>query len=267
MAVLTISRTYQSGGHEIGRVVSQQAGYDFIDKSKIFSDLKSIGEKWGRAFEELDEVAPSLWEKNDWQYRGFVSLIEWKILEYALKDNVVLLGRGANFLLEGIPHVLKIRLFAPLEVRIARAIVKNETARETAEVLVEKTDRSRAGYVRAIYNKNWEESKYYDLVFNTAEYSVETLTMKLTTALKEWDGRATSEGRKKLADLAFSAKVKARILTHPEIFIPTLEVFHDGKSVVLKGVIHSPKELLLIEEIIQNLADSQPVRNELHYRK
>ena len=267
MAVLTISRTYQSGGHEIGMVVAQQSGYDFIDKGKIFSDLKSLGEKWGHAFEELDEVTPSLWEKNDWQYSGFIALVESIIFDYALQDRVIILGRGANFLLQGIPHVLRIRLVAPFEIRVERAIIINDTARETAELLVKKTDLARAGYIRSIYKKNWEDKANYDLVFDTAEYSIDQLTQSLTTALKEWDRKATAEGRKKLADRALTAKVKARIMSHPGVFIPTLKVFHDGTSVVLEGVVHSPKEFHLVEEMVHKITDPYPIRNELHYRK
>jgi cytidylate kinase len=267
MAVLTISRAYQSGGHEIGKAVARETGYDFIDKTQIFSDLKAFGEKWGRAFEESDEVTPSLWEKNDWQFRGFIALIECIIFDYALKDRVVLLGRGANFLLEGIPHVLKVRLVAPLEVRVERAIIKNETARETAELLIKKTDQDRAGFIRSIYNKNWEDQKHYDLAFNTADYSIDQVTRKITEALKKWDNRATAEGRKKLADRALTAKVKAGILTHQDIFIPTLEVLHDGQAVVLKGVVHTPKEFNLVEELVHKMADPHLIRNELHYRK
>ena len=58
MAVLTISRAYQNGGMKLDMAVAQQSGYDFIDKGKIFTDLKSLGEKWGHGFEELDEVTP-----------------------------------------------------------------------------------------------------------------------------------------------------------------------------------------------------------------
>jgi cytidylate kinase len=266
MAVLTLSRTYQSGGHAIGKAVAQKTGYAFIDKKQILSDLKSFGEKWGNLFEESDEVTPSLWEKNDWQYRGFIALVESTILDYALKDRVVLLGRGANFLLEDIPHVLRVRLCAPVEVRIERAVIKNETARETAELLIKKTDMARAGYIRSIYKKDWEDRRYYDLVINTAEHSIDQTTERLVTVLKEWEDRSTDEGRKKLADRVLTARVKARVLTHPEFFIPTLDIFHDGKFIVLKGVVRSPKENRLVEDLVRKSAGDHPVRNELRYR-
>ncbi|MEW6184499.1 MAG: cytidylate kinase family protein [Thermodesulfobacteriota bacterium] len=266
MAILTISRTYQSGGHEIGKAVAGKTGYDFIDKNRILSEMKNLGRKWGHTFEEVDEVSPTLWEKNDWHYRGYIALIECIIFDYALKDRVVLLGRGANFILKDIPHVLRVRLYAPLEVRIERAVIKNETARQTAESLVKKTDHDRAGYIRSIYKADWEDPRHYDLVINTAESSIPQTCDRLVTALNEWEGRATAKGRKKLADLALTARVKARVLIHPEIFLPTLDIFHDGTAIVFKGVVHSPKEHRLVEDLVRNTAGDHPLSNQLRYR-
>ena len=38
--------------------------------------------------------------------------MESRIYDYALKDQVIIIARGGNFLLYDIPHVLKIRLTA-----------------------------------------------------------------------------------------------------------------------------------------------------------
>ena len=267
MAILSISREYRSGGRVIGQAVAQQIGYDFVDKDRIHVDLKTVGEKWGRLVEEFDEVRPHLWEKYDWEYRGFIALMESFIFQHALKDRVVIVGRGSHILLQEIPQVLKVRLFAPLEARIERVMLNNEIDLETAERLIEKTDQSRAGYLQVIYGKHWEDRKCYDLMFNTGIQTCEQVTQELMGALKQWDQRATPEGRQRLENLALTARVKARIFTHPEVFIPTLEVFHDGQSIVLKGVVHTPKEYHLVEEMVHKMADPHPVRNELHYRK
>ena len=267
MAILSISREYRSGGRVIGQAVAQKMGYDFVDKDHILNDLKTVGEKWTRLVEEFDEVRPHLWEKFDWEYRGFISLIESAIFGYALKDRVVIVGRGSHILLQEIPHILKIRLFAPLENRIDRVMKTNGVDRKTAEVLIEKNDQSRAGYIQVIYGKHWEDKEYYDLMFNTGLQSYEQVTQELINILKNWDQRATPEGRQKLEDRALVAKIKARIFTHQEVFVPTLEVIKDGQTIVLKGVVHTPKEYHLIEEIVHIIAGPHPVRNELHYRK
>lgn len=267
MAILTISREYQNGGYEIGTAVARQLGYNFVDKNLIHADLKAAGEKWGRLVEELDGVRPSLWEKYDREYRGYIALIESTIYEYALKDRVVILGRGSAFLLHDIPHVLRVRLFAPLEVRIDRVMRRDGVDRQTAEWLIKKIDKERAGYIQTNYRRHWEDKENYDLLINTGIETYEQVTRKLVEALKERDKRVTPEGLQRLKNRALAAKVKAHILTHPEVFIPTLEIFHDGQSIVLKGVVHSPKEYHLAEEMAHQMADPHPIRNELHYRK
>ena len=267
MAILTISREYQNGGYEIGTAVARQLGYEFVDKNRLHADLKVRGEKWGEMVEELDGVCPTLWEKYDREYRGYIALIESSIYEYALKDRVVILGRGSVFLLQDIPHVLKVRLFAPLEVRVDRVMRKDEVDRQTAEWLIKKMDKERAGYIQTIYGKHWEDQENYDLLIDTGVLTYEQVTQQLVEALKEWDQRVTPEGLQRLRNRALAARVKAQIFTHPAVFVPTLEILHDGQTIVLKGVVHSPKEFHLVEKMVHKIADPHPIRNELHYRK
>ncbi len=267
MAVLTISREYQNGGDEIGTAVARELGYDFVDKNRLHADLEVTGEKWGQMVEELDGVRPRLWEKYDREYRTYIALIESSIYEYALKDRVVILGRGSVFLLHDIPQVLKVRLFAPLEVRIDRVIRKDGVDRQTAEWMVKKIDKERAGYIQANYRKHWEDQENYDLLINTGMQTYEQVTQELVEVLKEWDKHATPEGWQRLRNRALAAKVKAQILTQLEVFIPTLEIFHDGQAIVLKGMVHSPKAYRLVVEMAHKMADPHPIRNEFHYRK
>jgi YjbE family integral membrane protein len=266
VAILTLSREYQNGSPEIGQAVADRLGYAFVDSQCIYTDLSAVGEKWGKLAQELDEVRPYLWEKYDREYQGFIALIESTIYEYAAKGRAVILGRGSAFLLHDIPHVLKVRLFAPLEVRIERVMLRNKVDRETAEELIERTDKSRAGYVQAIYGKPLKDTENYDLVFNTGIQTYEQITQELLDTLKQWEQRITPEGLQRLKDRALAAKVKAQILTHPGLFIHSLEVFHDGVSIVLKGLVHSPKDYQLVEEIAHKIADPHSILNGLKYR-
>jgi cytidylate kinase len=266
MAVLTVSREHQSGCVEIGQAVAHQLGYDFVNKDCIYTNLRNAGEKWGQMAEELDEERPSIWEKYDREYLGFIALIESTIYEYAATDRAVILGRGSVFLLHDIQHVLKVRLFAPLDVRIERVMVKNNVDRKTAKEILEKTDKSRSGYVHAIYEKQLTDVENYDLIFNTGSQTYDLVTENLVEILKKWSQRATPESMQRLKDRALAAKLKARIFIHPDIFIPSLEVFPDGNAIVIKGLVHTSREENLIAELIHNILGSHPIRNELHYR-
>jgi len=267
MAVLTISREFESGGYEIGSALSEQMHYQYVGKKSFLEDMKKAGERWEQLFYDLDESVPSLWEKHDREYSGFISLMESRIYDYALKDRVIIIGRGGNFLLHDIPHVLKIRLTALPEKRVEQVMMKEYVDRKTAEWLIEKADRGRAGYVKTNYHKNWYDFKCYDMVFNTDSQSHEEIVKILANALHERDSHATPYAKDLLLGRALAARIKAMVAMDQRLLIPTFEVLYDGKAIVLRGVVHNLNDSRRIEEMACNIAEAKPVRNELRLRK
>jgi cytidylate kinase len=266
MAILTISREFGSGGREIGQAVAQDLGYDYVDRAKILNDLQSMGKNWEKWGESMDEHCPTIWEKYDWSFRGFGALIQSTILNYAMKDKVVLIGRGANFILEGIPFADRIHVVAPIEDCAARIMVRESVDRETALWLKEKTDRDRSSFIYSLYGKHWGNPEEYDDVVNTAEQSIDDITAKIKEILNQKDQQINESVRKELKMRTAAAKVKAGLLTDQSIFIPTLEIFYDGNSIVVKGIIHNPKEHKKIETKAVSLAGNYPLRCDLKYR-
>jgi cytidylate kinase len=267
MAILTISRGYGSGGREIGQAVAKALTYEYVDKEKMLTDIRSAGPKWEQWARDFDEHCPSVWEKYDWSFRGFAALIQSIILNYAQKDNVVIMGRGGNFLLKDIPHAFRIRVQAPTEVRIERIANRESVDRETARWLVQKTDADRACFLMTIYGKHWDDPAEYDKVFAIRGQGVDEAVKEVKAALAERQERDTEAARKLLQMRALAVNVKAGIATNPHFFIPTLDVFYDGTEIVLRGVTHTPEEHKRIEDAAKELASGTPVRCELHYRK
>jgi cytidylate kinase len=267
MAILTISREYGSGGREIGYAVAKLMGYAYINKEDILSDIRRDGPKWEQSVKDLDEHCPSVWEKYDWSFRGFAALVQSHLLEHALANNVVIMGRGGNFLLKDIPHAYRIRVIAPMDIRIEHVMKRERVDRDTARWLCEKTDNERSCFLHTIYGKRWDDAAEYDRVFQITDHSVDDVVSIVRDALTERDRNTTEAALKTLAMMAVAAKVKAGIATNPRFFIPTLEVLYDGKEIILRGVTHTPEEHTRIEEEARALAAGVPVRCDLHYRK
>jgi cytidylate kinase len=266
MAILTVSREFGCGGTEIGRKTASLMDYEYVDREKILVDLKSVGAKWEEWAKELDEHCPTVWERYDWSFRGFAALIQSKVLDYALKDRVVIMGRGANFLLKGIPSAFRVRVLAPIDVRIERVVKREQMGRDTARWLIEKTDRERAGFIHSIYGKRWDDVSEYDAVFEVADQPLDDIVQALKGALTEREQRNTEEVRRALAMRAAAARVKAGIATNPAFFVPVLDVETEGDGIVFRGVVHSAREHKRIEEEAKRLAGHLPIRCELHYR-
>jgi shikimate kinase len=267
MSILTISREYGSGGREIGQAVTKALRYEYVDKDKMLADIRATGPRWEQWARDLDEHCPSVWEKYDWSFRGFVALIQSVILNYALEDNVVIMGRGGNFLLKDIRHAFRIRVVAPAEARIERIMKREGLDKDTARWLCEKTDSERSRFIHAIYGKRWDNAAEYDEVFTVSDQKVDNVVQAVQDALIERQRKDTGEAINVLHMRALAAKIKVEITMNPHFFIPTLDVFYDGTEIVLRGVTHTPKEHKRIEDAAKELARGIPVRCELHYRR
>ncbi len=267
MAILTISREYGSGGEEIGHAVAGSLGCEYVDRDKILDDIRREGGKWAAWANDLDEHCPTIWEKYDWSFRGFAALVQRSILDHALNDKVVIVGRGGNFLLKGIPYAYRIRVHAPRETRGERIMQREKIGAETARWLAEKIDSERACFIHAIYGKRWDDEQEYDRVFDTSVEADDEIFAVIKDALIERERFNTEEARNVLKMRALAAKVKAGIATNPHLFVPILDVSFDGHCLVLRGVTHDPREHKRIEEEARKFSEGRPIRCELHYRR
>lgn len=266
MAIVTITNQVGSGGENIGKRVAQKLGYEYVDKERIFKELEKRGGKWPLWGKNLDEHCPTLWEHFDPSFTGFVSLVEHTIYEYALKDNVVIMGRGAYWLLRDIPYALRVLIIASIESRIKRVSDRENVNIETASRLVEFGDHERSCYIHTVYRRDWLNPEDYDIICDTDRLSSEEVIKIILDEIPERDKRASQEARERLQQLALAAKVKAEIATDFRFFVPTLEVLHDGKMIIIRGVVHNVKEHKMVEDIAREVAKPTPIKCELHYR-
>ena len=266
MAILTISREFGSGGREIGQTVAKILNYEYINKERLIGDIRASGKEWEEWGKNLDEHCPTVWEKYDWSFRGFGALLQSCILNHALDDKVVIIGRGGNFLLKAIPYALRIRVVAPIDKRIDRIMERESVDRDTAHWLAEKTDRERSCLIHLLYGKHWDDHAEYDMVFDTGVKTLDEIVNIVKDTLLEKEKFNTEAARKLLQIMAIAAKIKAEILIDHGLFIPTLDVYPEGENLILRGVIHSPKEHKKIEDKAKKIAGDIPLKCELHYR-
>lgn len=267
MAILTVSREFGSGGREIGQTVAKVLNYTYIDKERLLGDIRASGKEWEEWGKNLDEHCPTVWEKYDWSFRGFNALLQSLILNYALNDRVVIMGRGGNFLLKDIPYALRIRVAAPIDRRIDRIMERESVDKDTAQWLIEKTDKERSCLTYLLYGKHWDDHAQYDIVYDTGVKTLDEIVNIVKDMLLGKEKFTTDAARKLLQIRAIAAKIKAEILVDHGLFVPTLDVYPEGEYLILRGVIHSPKEHKTIEDKAKKIAGDIPLKCELHYRR
>ena len=122
MAVLTVSREIGSGGDAIAKKVAEKCGWDLLDNEGFAAAAQTYG--YVRAeLEKVDERGPGLIERffRDRQL-VYLDIMRAIVFESAIKNNIVILGRGSGILLKGIPGVFRVRFIASDKVRQRRLV-------------------------------------------------------------------------------------------------------------------------------------------------
>src|SRR5712691_9500778 len=121
--IITVSHQMGTGGPEIGMALAKRLGYRYVDQDLISDAARRYG-LLEEKLSHLDESKPSLFERFDVETRRYITVIQTALLEFAEADSIVQMGRGGQWLLRGIPHVLRVRIMAPFEQRVKRLAEK-----------------------------------------------------------------------------------------------------------------------------------------------
>ena len=187
--VITIGRQYGSGGAETGKKLAEELGIGFYDKNilRMNSDESGIKESY---FHLADEKAG-----NKLLYKIIASLTPEKgapsfgsdlisadnlfrfqsevIRKLAAEESCVIIGRCADYVLEGMEGLVRVHLYADYEAREDRIRKKELYAEKEIAKNIKRIDRERRDYYRYYTGKDWEDPKNYDLMINTTRIGVD----------------------------------------------------------------------------------------------
>lgn len=253
MAIITISREMGSGGIPIAHRAAEKLGYTLIDGEAI----ARVAGKYGltpEAIEITDEKPPAFVEKLDEKMAVDLQLIELIILEYALKGNVIIYGRGGQDLLKDINSVLRVRIIAPFEERVERWAEREWLDPDLARILVRKSDQQRAGFIKYYFDRDWDDPIHYDLVINTSRLSEETAVKLLCEGVKD-KNLAEKKGAAKniLHNLIVRKRTEIAVHSSADIEAHHLQIAAEDGLLTLSGHLHSEAERKEVLKIVRKV--------------
>jgi cytidylate kinase len=95
------------------------------------------------------------------------------MLQLADCGNVILIGRGGNVITAKLPHVLHVRLVAPLEDRIARICAADQKTPAAARKFCLEEEAARARYLKTYFKADINDPLQYHLIINTSRVGCE----------------------------------------------------------------------------------------------
>lgn len=184
--VITIARGYGSGGKTIGKMLSEELGINYYDRQliRMASDDSGIHERLFGAADERVRLSNHFRRGSGAAYTGkilppessaFVSddnlfSIQAKIIkQLAEKENCIVVGRCADFILKDRPNVVKLFVYAPYEYCVTTAMEVFGTDRKETERNVRDINRYRGTYYKHYTGRDWNNASNYDLCLNSEQ--------------------------------------------------------------------------------------------------
>ena len=190
--IITIGRQYGSAGHAIGALIAEKLGYVFYDKQlvEIAAKNSNISDE---AVKHFDEKATSslLYSLASGSYslRGMNGPLYYEmplndklflaqseiIKDVASKENCVIVGRCADYVLNDVEDInlINVFIYADMDFRVKRVMDTFEITEKQAKDKILKTDKQRKTYYSYYSNRDWGKMSNYDISLSTSTFGIE----------------------------------------------------------------------------------------------
>lgn len=210
MAIITISRGSFSHGKEIAEKVAEILGYECVSREILLeaSQYFKVSEK--KLLESIHD-APSILDRITHGREKYIAYIRAALLDHVEKDNVVYHGHAGHLLIPEVRHVLKVRVLAEMDERIAFVQKQRNMSRDEAAAFLTNEDKQRARWTRYLYKVDIEDPRVYDIILNIGGLRIIDACNIICAAAKSETFATTPESQKALSDLAIVSHVKAAL--------------------------------------------------------
>ena len=185
--VITIARTYGSGGRLIGREVAAKLGYASYDRELIELAAKECG--FSPDFIRANEQRATFGFFANLASQGFsyskdtlpptdmVFVAQCKVIQdVAAKENCVIVGRCADYVLRDLDTCLHVFIRSTPEDARHRVTTYYGVSADKAENEIKRINRQRAAHCRRYTDRVWGAAENYDMTLNTARFGVDGCT-------------------------------------------------------------------------------------------
>ncbi|MFP4623994.1 MAG: AAA family ATPase [Gemmatimonadota bacterium] len=209
MAIITISRGTMSGGRMVAECLGDMLGSPAVANEVLQGAALELGISEDVVREKF-ETAPGLWSRLNRDRRIYLLAVQTALADRCVEGDLVYHGLAGQFLLRGVPGVLRVRLIAPLEQRVGYLTRQHHRlSRAAAEEFIRHVDEERRRWVKVLFDADVDDPFLYELTVNQRWLSVETACAGIQEAASHPAFEITPDVRAELQ--AFAARCHERL--------------------------------------------------------
>ncbi|MEW6238594.1 MAG: cytidylate kinase-like family protein [Candidatus Omnitrophota bacterium] len=188
--VVTLSRQRGCRGREFAHLLAHELHYGLFDRQIVnyIAEHMGVRSEMVESLDEHERSALEIWvqgmlnqrlvERDDY-FRALAEAVK----TISFQGGVVILGRGANFLLRR-TNAFHLRLIAPIEIRIRNLADYRGVEPSEAEKEIERVDGERAQFIKRYYRHDINDPCVYDLTINMENTTLDAAVKIALSALR-----------------------------------------------------------------------------------
>jgi cytidylate kinase len=191
MAVITISRQFGAGGITLGKMIADELGYTFADQDIVERVAKeaNVSPHWVETVEKeaggklsrfiTKMVSKPLVDRILKDERGYIdeeTYLDYIVLiiaQIADEGDVVILGRGSQYILNDHPDAYHILLINDFKNRVRFMMERYDLSSSKASQVVNREDKRRMNLYRKLGKTDYDSSALYHLVLNMGRLNLQ----------------------------------------------------------------------------------------------
>ncbi|MFZ0960193.1 MAG: cytidylate kinase family protein [Terriglobia bacterium] len=249
MSVITISRGSFSGGKTLAECLADKLGYRCIGRETIVERAAASGVSHEELLAALLKP-PGFLERFQHKRYQYLTLFQAALAEEVKDGKVVYHGNAGHLMLKGAAPVLRIRIIAPIEMRLAMVQERLKLTGDEALDYIRKMDEGRKRWTQFLYGVDWEDPALYDLVLNLEHMDIEEACEVIDALARTRKCfELTPECRAELGNLAVAGRVRAALVMNSRTSHLEVEANARGGHVSIRGKVTDTSELVEVRRV------------------
>ncbi len=248
MSVITISRGSFSGGKMLAECLSKALGYRCVDREVIVERAAAHGVSQEELRDALQKP-PTFLERFQHKKYLYLVLIQAALCEEVRTGKAVYHGNAGHLLLRGGPHILRVRIIAPIEFRLRMAQERLKLSRAEALDHIGKMDQDRRRWTQYLYGVDWGDPANYDIVVNLEFMSIAEACEAIATLARQRCFEFTPCCQAAMNDLTLASQVRAALALDAATSHLEVEVLAKGGVLSIRGGVSNTREVTEVRRI------------------
>ena len=251
MSIVTISRGAFSHGRELAEKLARKLGYESLSREVLFEASAHFNIPEIKLLHAIQD-APSIIDRLTYGKEHYVAFVREALLHHLRRDKVVYHGWAGHFFVTGVSHVLKVRILADLEDRMAEVQRREDLPADEARKRLQDNDEALHRWSLFLYGIDPADPSLYDLVIHLKVLNPDDAVEIISETLKRPCYLTTPESQQAMETLFLAAQVQAALVDD----MPSAQVEVEGGEILVTvgGSFAEEKKLTAkVDRVVDNL--------------